>query len=74
MALLRGWRFVEARFWRIKEQGYDLEATAWFAVAMAAATPRDIVAKVSADVNWAGPKPGNWESVLPTPITEPSVR
>lgn len=41
----------------MKEQGYDLEATAWFAVAMPAATPRDIVAKVSADVVWALTQP-----------------
>lgn len=41
----------------MKEQGYDLEATAWFAVALPAATPRDIVNKVSADVNWALTQP-----------------
>lgn len=41
----------------MKEQGYDLEATAWFAVALPAATPRDIVNKVSADVGWALTQP-----------------
>lgn len=37
----------------MKEQGYDLEAIAWFAVSLPAATSKDIVNKVNADVNWA---------------------
>jgi len=37
----------------LMEQGFQMDITNWFAVSLPAGTPRDIVNKVSADVNWA---------------------